>query len=102
MGNVLKSVSKDLHGHCYLSDAWIHFSNNKKRRVYQAVEQSGYQDGPKRVFQSKIMHAYGRGMFICMFAEYLSRGVFPSFQQNDMPSLRRQIYQQLMKVCFLL
>ncbi|KAK2572449.1 hypothetical protein P5673_002693 [Acropora cervicornis] len=33
LGNVLKSVSDDFHGYsrCYLSDAWIHFLNNKNR-----------------------------------------------------------------------
>ncbi|XP_073236946.1 sentrin-specific protease-like [Porites lutea] len=42
-------------------------------------------------------NAYDCGMFVCMFAEFLSRGDLPTFKQDDMPSMRRKVHDQILQ-----
>ena len=40
---------------------------------------------------------YDCGVFLCQYAESISRRMHPSFPQNDMPSLRRNMVWEIMK-----
>ena len=42
-------------------------------------------------------NGYDCGVFNCQYAESISRRMHPSFTQNDMPSLRRNMVWEIMK-----
>ena len=42
-------------------------------------------------------NGYDCGVFVCQYAESISRRMHPSFTQNDMPSLRQNMVWEIMK-----
>ena len=42
-------------------------------------------------------NGYDCDVFLCQYAESISRRMHPSFTQNDMPSLRRNMVWEIMK-----
>ena len=46
-------------------------------------------------------NGYDCGVFLCQYAESISRRIHPSFTQNDMPSLHCNMVWEIMKVALL-
>jgi len=67
----------------------------KRRRSFKESEWQEHL--PKNVPQQ--LNDTDCGVFVCMFAEYLSRGATPTFQQSDMPSFRNMMKRQLLQKC---
>ena len=80
--NALKLVQTYL----YLETVWL--QGEKDARLFKL---RFVPDAPQHT------NGYDCGVFLCQYAESISRRMHPSFTQNDMPSLHRNMVWEIMK-----
>ena len=81
----------------------------KMVQTYLFLETAGLQGEKKaRYFKIRLVpdvpqqaNQYDCSVFLCQYAESISRRMHPSFTQNDMPSLHRNMVWEIMKGCLL-